>query len=211
MEHNTIEAYQQSLTQALLQGYMPEEDIDKALAELQWEILSYSGSFSLVYRSPCKKYALRVGYKYKYGMVDCQEYHACNAIFNEGNPYFPKIYWHVHSIHRNTDEDSISLTLMEVLTELKPKDDLSDYKIIMESIYNFEEIHLHNNVYKNIHLAKALFSISQILDEFEIDLDIGEYQKDNINDNILRRKNGEIVITDPYFLDTFDHEELGAF
>tara|TARA_R110000868_G_scaffold262401_1_gene520874 strand:+ start:34776 stop:35357 length:582 start_codon:yes stop_codon:yes gene_type:complete len=192
MNHSHTEAIQKSLTHLLLSTYITTDSAEHLLLNAGWFLHSSEGCFSNVYRSPCGQYILRVGHSYA-DREDKYPFHACNAILNEDNPYFPKIYWHVQSIFRHFDEP-LTLTLMEVLNPIDNPFKSYDCKLISEAVpVHSDEVIIPQQAFENNALAKALYSLGKVMEKhgLESDISLG-------NGNLMQRPSGEIVITDPY-------------
>lgn len=158
-------------------------DVAKILLNQGWEQVKKHSSFANVYISPCGEYALRVGKHF----LDKHSYHAQNALCNAGNPYFPVVHQHVHSIYSR-----LSITLMEALNETKPsqKAEINRLCTALPDTHalTFTAHHLDHNNPVQVNAVKSCYDIMKTYD----------LRSDFNPRNIMRRGCKQLVITDPF-------------
>lgn len=156
------------------------------LVKQGWVACPKQGFHSLSCISPLGDYVLRIG---KRGGNEAYAYHATLAIQQEDNPYFQKIYWHAVSLKMNC-----TYTLMERLYDVNgigeslQSEEIENCLPFGSNKVNYRHIGSADNSF----LRDALSHIERVIQEFG-------YASDIKNDNIMQRRDGQLVIIDSIF------------
>lgn len=154
------------------------------LISKEWVHLNdnHEGRSALVYRSPCKKFALRVSYN----KLGTYIYHVNVAMQNQNNPYFPKVYWYTPPLN-----NGFNVTLMEYLQPLTMEDTKTEvYKALITALPQGSPcLQQSPNIWSYPKMPEALLELERTLIMYDLRSDL------HMN-NIMKSRNGEFVVTD---------------
>lgn len=158
-----------------------EREVESILTSLGFKFLN-EGRCAKAYLSKCGKAVVRVSFR----PWDRHTHHAQNALENQDNSYFPKVYH-----HEQDPNTRLTVTVLEPLLEHDMEQVnkvhliqhylLRDLKFDAKTAYTMGEDFEH-----------AIRTIKQGLYTANAKLDVNP-------EDIMQRNNGELVIIDPYF------------
>ncbi|PPR12395.1 MAG: hypothetical protein CFH43_01152 [Proteobacteria bacterium] len=195
MHKKHIEATIQSLTQLIL-NHPINKDVDERLFYAGWKPINGTGVFSAIFKSPCKRFVLRLGHDDDETLKDSYPYHATNCIFNPKNPYYQKVYWHVFHIEHEAGKmhKTLTITLMEPLKRVNLSETaVRDMQTVCRALVNKYEYNPYAGkpiVFKNKNMEKAVSHIQSTKEKYDLLYDTSKC-------NFMLRGKHQLVILDP--------------
>ena len=172
-------------------GFKADDEFEKKLQKMGWRLLD-TGKFSAVFENPSKNFILKVTYR-----VDKGYEHYVNIIKRSRNPHFPKI-GDMKVIPYGGNNYYVYL-----IEKLNPLHGYERFELVrnLDSVINRPNESLISIFERHygVPIPEYLSSQPKLVQALRIiGKNIGKQWNDLHAGNIMKRKDGTIVITDPY-------------